>query len=47
MQTNQFDNELTVGMNVEEFPSRIDFFSFNDGIESYAKNHFKRNYIER
>ena len=43
LQTNQFDKELTVGMDVKEFPSKIDFFSFNDGIESYTKNHFKSN----
>ena len=43
LKTNQFDKELTVGMDVEEFPSKIDYYSFNDGIESYAKNHFKRN----
>lgn len=43
LQANQFDEELSVGMDVEGFPSKIDFFSFNDGIESYAKNHFKRN----
>ena len=46
LQTNQFDKELTVGIDVKKFPSKIDFFSFNDGIESCAKNHFKRNYNE-
>ena len=43
LKTNQFDKELSVGMDVEEFPSKIIFFSVNDGIESYAKTHFKSN----
>ena len=43
LKINQFDKELSVGMDVKEFPSKIDFFSVNDGIESYAKTHFKRN----
>jgi hypothetical protein len=46
LKTNQFDKELTVGMDVEEFPYKIDFFSFNDGIELYAKTHFKRDVNE-
>jgi hypothetical protein len=46
LKTNQFDKELTVGMDVEEFPSKIVFFSVYDGIESYAKTHFKRDVNE-
>ena len=43
LKTNQFDKELSVGMDVKEFPSKIVFFSFNNSIESYTKDHFKRN----
>lgn len=36
LQTNQFEKEVIVGMDVQEFSDKIDFCSFNDGIESYV-----------
>jgi hypothetical protein len=43
LKINEFDKEIFVGMEINEFPTRIENYSFNDDIKSYAKTYFKRN----
>ncbi len=43
---NEFDKEIFVAMDINTFPTKIEKYSFNDAIKSYAKAHFKKDCTE-
>ena len=42
IEINEFDKQVSVGMEISQFPTKIVNYSFNDDTKSYARTYFNR-----